>query len=185
LPARHLCRQQWLFVASHGRQLAARGDRVVDGHGDLKPEHVWLGRPLQIIDCLEFDRSLRRCDPLEELALLTVEMERLGRKRSAVALLPGYQRRNAPLPGTLWQFYLSHRAATRAKLAAWHIGDPQYPDPRPWRRRARRDRAVAQAHIDKADAMADYMNRGVTGSPRSTRRRASANSGATGNSASL
>ena len=30
------------------------------------------------------------------------------------------------------QAYMSHRALTRAKLAAWHLGDPQFPDPAPW-----------------------------------------------------
>ena len=32
---------------------------VVEGHGDLRPEHVFLGEPPAVIDCLEFDRALR------------------------------------------------------------------------------------------------------------------------------
>jgi uncharacterized protein len=41
-----------------------RSGRVVEGHGDLRPEHVFLGEPPAVIDCLEFDRSLRLVDPL-------------------------------------------------------------------------------------------------------------------------
>ncbi|HSG95679.1 MAG TPA: hypothetical protein VLA28_09160, partial [Afifellaceae bacterium] len=42
----------------------ARSSRILEGHGDLKPEHVCLTDPPVIIDCLEFNRSLRLIDPL-------------------------------------------------------------------------------------------------------------------------
>ena len=32
--------------------------RIVDGHGDLRPEHICLGDPVRIIDCLEFNAPL-------------------------------------------------------------------------------------------------------------------------------
>jgi aminoglycoside phosphotransferase family enzyme len=32
--------------------------RIVDGHGDLRPEHIWLDRQVRIIDCLEFNPRL-------------------------------------------------------------------------------------------------------------------------------
>ena len=32
-----------------------RTRQIVDGHGDLRPEHIWLGNPLRIIDRLEFN----------------------------------------------------------------------------------------------------------------------------------
>ena len=52
--------------------------RFVDAHGDLRPEHIWLREPVTIIDCLEFDPKLRALDPLDEIALLHLECERLG-----------------------------------------------------------------------------------------------------------
>ena len=55
-----------------------RGRLIVDGHGDLRPEHIWLGDPVRIIDCLEFNARLRACDPLDEIAFLSLECERLG-----------------------------------------------------------------------------------------------------------
>ncbi|RUW86897.1 hypothetical protein EOA19_34245 [Mesorhizobium sp. M7A.F.Ca.US.010.02.1.1] len=42
---------------------------IVEGHGDLRPEHVCLCRPPQIIDCLEFNRSMRTVDPLTRLTI--------------------------------------------------------------------------------------------------------------------
>jgi uncharacterized protein len=58
------------------RRVADR--RIVEGHGDLRSEHVFLGRPPQIIDCLEFRRELRLVDSADELAFLAMECDRLG-----------------------------------------------------------------------------------------------------------
>ena len=52
--------------------------QVVEGHGDLRPEHVFLTDPPVIIDCLEFNRTLRLVDPLDEIAFLGMECARLG-----------------------------------------------------------------------------------------------------------
>jgi aminoglycoside phosphotransferase family enzyme len=61
------------------------GGHIVDGHGDLRPEHIWLGDPVRIIDCLEFNDRLRAGDPLDEIAFLSLECERLGRSVPAPA----------------------------------------------------------------------------------------------------
>ena len=57
-----LSQEQALFVDRLKRR------RIVDGHEDLRPEHIWLGDEVKIIDCLEFNARLRICDPLEEIA---------------------------------------------------------------------------------------------------------------------
>jgi aminoglycoside phosphotransferase family enzyme len=51
---------------------------LIDRHGDLRPEHVWLGDSVRIIDCLEFNDRLRMVDPLDEIAFLDFEREHLG-----------------------------------------------------------------------------------------------------------
>ena len=48
------------------------------GHGDLRPEHIWLDDKVRIIDCLEFNPRLRAVDPFDEIAFLSLECERLG-----------------------------------------------------------------------------------------------------------
>ncbi len=118
--------------------LAARGESVVEGHGDLRVEHVHLGPPVAVIDCLEFDRELRLLDPAEEVALLALEIARLGHERLANELVRRFRAASAaPVTPVAFGFYQSHRAATRAKVAAWHLDDPQFPDPRPWIERTR------------------------------------------------
>jgi hypothetical protein len=42
--------------------------RVVEGHGDLRPEHVCLGSTPRIIECLESRAELRLLDPSDKLA---------------------------------------------------------------------------------------------------------------------
>jgi len=66
------------FLTERAELLAerVRRRRIVDGHGDLRPEHVCLGDPVRIIDCLEFNAGLRAIDPFEEAAFLAVECER-------------------------------------------------------------------------------------------------------------
>lgn len=118
--------------------LLARTDRVREGHGDVRAEHVWLGPPVQIIDALEFERALRMLDPAEDVAMLAIDTERLGGGWTREVLCRSYeQRARDPLPPRLWDFYLALRAATRAKVALWHLDDPAHAtDPARWRRAA-------------------------------------------------
>ena len=63
---RRIDRAQRQFLV-HRRSLLfdrVRSRRIGDGHGDLRPEHIALGATTRIIDCLEFNVSLRVVDPL-------------------------------------------------------------------------------------------------------------------------
>ena len=146
--------------------LAERGAHVVDGHGDLKPEHVCLGPPLCVIDRLEFDSDLRRLDPFEELAFLALELERMGHRDLATQLL----RRSALMcrdnvAGAAIHFYMSHRAATRAMLAAWHLDDPQFPNARHWIARAHSYLRDALRHARRALRLASRDQLQIRGRP--------------------
>jgi uncharacterized protein len=79
-PIRRIDCIQRRFVAQCRATLAARVHRcrIIDGHGDLRPEHIWLDREVKIIDCLEFNPRLRAVDPFDEIAFLDLECERLG-----------------------------------------------------------------------------------------------------------
>jgi aminoglycoside phosphotransferase family enzyme len=131
--AQAVCDAQLNALASLAPALATRGARLTDGHGDLRAEHVFLGPPVAFIDSLEFDAKLRHLDPAEEVALLALEIERLGHPRLARRLIDRFCGRiQWDLPDAAFAFYMSHRASTRAKLAAWHLDDPQFPDAAPW-----------------------------------------------------
>jgi aminoglycoside phosphotransferase family enzyme len=115
----------------------AEEQRIVEGHGDLRPEHVFVGDPPCVIDSLEFSFDLRTLDPLEELAYFRIECERMERRWMADVVLAAYRAASGD-PGSdrLLEFYASRRAAVRAKVVAWHLRDPAVRDQAPWAQRA-------------------------------------------------
>jgi len=67
-----------LSRTARNRGCAFLRGRIVEGHGDLRPEHVCLVTPPQISDCLEFNRAMRIIDPYDEIGYLALECEVLG-----------------------------------------------------------------------------------------------------------
>ncbi|MDP1537011.1 MAG: hypothetical protein Q8L95_07510 [Burkholderiales bacterium] len=114
--------------------------RIVEGHGDLRPEHVCLTEPPLFIDCLEFNREWRLVDPVDELAYLALECEYAGAAFIGEAAFAAYREGTGDDPAEpLIRFYKSYRAGIRAKLSAWHLRDhPGADDQRKWQDRARR-----------------------------------------------
>ncbi len=128
------------FIAARGDILAARarGRHIVDGHGDLRPEHIWFDHPVRIIDCLEFNASLRAVDPLDEVAFLCLECERLGGRWAADHLASRLTRALRRRPDDpLFVFYRCYRATLRARLAIAHLLEPDPRTPDTWPRLAR------------------------------------------------
>lgn len=122
---------------------------LVDGHGDLRPEHVWLGDSPRIIDCLEFNARLRAVDPLDELAFLTLECRRLGAPAVARYLETRMARAlGAHTHAPLTAFYRAHRAMLRARLAFAHLLEPVPRVPARWPALAR-----GYLHLAAADAL--------------------------------
>jgi uncharacterized protein len=100
--------------------------RIVDGHGDLRPEHIYLTTPPAIIDCIEFSGEFRQLDVLDELCFLDMECTRLGSGWVGNLLLAHYQAAcgDEP-PAALLSFYRCYRACVRAKVAALRAGQLQ------------------------------------------------------------
>jgi len=145
---RHVDAMQRRFLTERADLLAerVRTRHIVDGHGDLRPEHICLGDPVRIIDCLEFNTRLRMVDPFDEIAFLCVECERLGaawageylRRRIIRALHDGESEE-------LFIFYRCHRATLRARLAIAHLLEPDPRTPEKWAPLARRYLRLAAA----------------------------------------
>ena len=95
-----------------------RDGRVVEGHGDLRPEHVCLLPEPLVIDCALAPPLRRDVDALDEVACLAMECERLGEAWVGPELLASHARvsGDAPLP-SLVSFYMAARAAEGAVLA--------------------------------------------------------------------
>lgn len=110
---------------------------IVEGHGDLRPEHVYIGEGPAIIDCLEFSRELRLIDPVDELGFLGLECDLLGAPWVGPLLLRIYQETSGDVtPSWLVTFYRSFRALQRSRLALWHLADPGRHPPQHWMDRA-------------------------------------------------
>ena len=117
---RRIFGQQLLYlrVAADVFDERAAAGRIVDGHGDLRPEHIYLESPPAIIDCIEFSPDLRRVDVLDDLGFLAMECDRLGHTQIgerivASCLAAGGDAIHRPL----LNFYKSYRALVRAKVA--------------------------------------------------------------------
>jgi len=128
-----------------------RQGRIVEGHGDLRPEHVCLLAEPLVIDCLEFNREYRILDPADELGYLALECERLHAPQVGRWLLQSYTEASGDAPpAALLHFYQSWRAVLRAKLAIWHLRDDGRHPHKKWVETAREYLALAQRHADAA-----------------------------------
>ena len=138
----------------------ARRQCVRDGHGDLRPEHVFLLQPPVVIDCLEFNPQLRQVDPFDELAYLGLECAVAGAPGLGPQLIARVaQALHDPPHPALVPLYTVHRALLRARLAMAHLLDPQPRAPEKWT-------PLAQRYIAAALAGADAFNSAMQdGSP--------------------
>ena len=107
------------FVAARHAELDDRRRRglVREGHGDLRAEHIVVGPPLAIVDCVEFDEALRTLDVADDLAFLVMDLTARGGERFAAAALRGYRAAGGDCgEESLLSFFAVHRALVRAKV---------------------------------------------------------------------
>jgi aminoglycoside phosphotransferase family enzyme/predicted kinase len=150
------------FVRRHGGRFERRrqAGRAVDGHGDLHLQHVWFegddSAPL-IIDCLEFNESLRRIDAAAEVAFPAMDLVYRGRRELAERFLRVYARERGDfdLYGVV-DYFASYRSAVRAKVAVLAAQDVAIDA-------AQRERAVesAQRHLLLAARMLEPRTPGT------------------------
>ena len=121
-------------IDGHGDLLGERAaaGRLVEGHGNLRPEHVCLLPVPVAIDCLEFDLNLRTLDAVDELGFLALECERLGAPGIGAVFLDTWREEaHDDPPAELLAFHQAMRALGRASVPARRLevrrgagGDP-------------------------------------------------------------
>ncbi|NIV75619.1 MAG: hypothetical protein GWN37_12490 [Gammaproteobacteria bacterium] len=120
--------------------------RIIEAHGDLRPEHICLGPEPVVIDCLEFKREFRLLDPIDELAFLAMECEQLDAPSVGELFLATYSSLSGDYPPPeLVYLYKSFRACLRAKIAIWHTKEPTARPAGHWSR-------TAQSYLRRAEA---------------------------------
>ncbi len=99
------------------RRRVAEG-RMVDGHGDIRLEHVIrFGGRTAIVDCCEFTPLLRHIDPLSDAAFLSMDLTVRGRPDLARAFERSYLEYSGD-PDAAWllPLYRGYRAHVRAMV---------------------------------------------------------------------
>jgi aminoglycoside phosphotransferase family enzyme/predicted kinase len=142
--------------------------RIVDGHGDLRPEHVCLdGEPI-VFDCVEFNPELRRLDVADELAFLAMECECLGAQGVGLRILEAYRRQSHDhFSAALENFYKGYRACVRAKVAALAAAQ-ELPDSTVARRRSLNYLVLADHYAAALGPPSVIVVSGLMGSGKST-----------------
>lgn len=139
--------EDFLARAASTFEARVRAGRLVEGHGDLRPEHICLTPTPVIIDCLEFSRSLRIVDPIDELAYLALECEHAGAASVGATLLKLYSAASGDdPPPPLIAFHAATRSLLRAKLCAWHLADRVPAEHPRWLAKAASYLALAARH---------------------------------------
>jgi aminoglycoside phosphotransferase family enzyme len=154
-PVHSLCDRLRSLLKQRGDLFAARvaAGKVIEGHGDLRPEHIYLGTPPAIIDRLEFSADLRILDVVDELGFLALECERLGSPELGRLLLETYRQLTGDTAGEpLIHFYQCLRACTRAKITIWHLREARYHDSAKWPARARQYLGLAARHMQSCES---------------------------------
>jgi aminoglycoside phosphotransferase family enzyme len=147
--AKHIIRYIEAFIRRRNDLLLQRLEdhRIIEGHGDLRPEHICLGSTPRIIDCLEFRSDLRTLDPVDELAFLAMECERLGVRSIGPVLFYCYGHRTGDNPPpVLITFYKAVGALIRARIAILHLREKPSRDPEKWPKRALEYLEIARRH---------------------------------------
>lgn len=94
--------------------------RIRDGHGDLRPEHVYFWDGIQIIDCIEFNERFRYGDVASDLAYLIMDMDLLGFADLSIPLLESYVRNSSDMECySILDFYALYRALVKVKVACF------------------------------------------------------------------
>ena len=108
------------FVAGRQALFTERisGRHILDGHADLLADDIFcLPEGPALLDCLEFDDTLRYVDGVDDAAFLAMDLEYLGRRDLADWFLQQYVSAAGDCPPrSLMDFYIGYRAVVRAKV---------------------------------------------------------------------
>lgn len=142
------CDEAWRAQRDAVRIRIAQGE-IVDAHGDLRPEHVCLTEPIELIDRLEFDSTLRLLDPWEEIGLLGLFCAMAGAAWVGPRLADRIEQATgrARPPAALLAFYCAHHALVRARLAFAHLRERPARRAQHWRDVTRRYGGYAEAAL--------------------------------------
>jgi aminoglycoside phosphotransferase family enzyme/predicted kinase len=126
--------------------------RILDGHGDLRLEHVYFeGHDPVVIDAIEFNERFRIADVAADVAFVAMELDARSRPDLAASFLAAFAMEFADYDlYVVVDFYLSYRAWVRGKVASFLAADPSTGSEKALRksREAERLFALARAYSE-------------------------------------
>lgn len=98
---------------------------VVDGHGDLRLEHIFEDENgIGVMDCIEFNKRFRYNDAVSDFAFLLMELDQNGEILLSDACLKGFTKvYNDDDTLNLLNFYKCYRAYVRVKIACFMLSE--------------------------------------------------------------
>ena len=158
-------REQSKALAFALRERERRG-AIKECHGDLHLHNLaWIDDRIVPFDCLEFDRSLRCIDTLDEIAFLVMDLIAYEREDLAFELLDRYLELTGDYEGLrVFRFYLVYRALVRSKVCLLAAAQHDARNAAPWPKR----------YLDLADRLIEpsvpllAITRGLSGSGKTT-----------------
>jgi len=112
------------FLYDHEERLQERfaSGCVVDGHGDLHSQNIFLCAKPVIFDCIEFNVHFRQLDVLNELAFFCMDLAFHGQDKLEAPFLGCYMAKFSCLEGDedwdIFHYYKMYRANVRLKVTA-------------------------------------------------------------------
>ncbi|RMH80680.1 MAG: gluconokinase [Acidobacteria bacterium] len=102
--------------------------RIVDGHGDIRLEHVaFFDEGICVFDCIEFNERFRCGDMLNDMCFLSMELELEGVEDLSKIYEEEYRRVVADEEFDLFlPFFKCYRAYVRGKVNSFLLDDPHY-----------------------------------------------------------
>lgn len=110
--------QEAFFSAQEGLfERRLRRDKVREGHGDLRAEHICMTDGIEIFDTIEFNEGFRYCDVASDIAFLTMDLDFQHAPELADELRDQYAAKTEDKDfKRLMPFYECHRACVRGKV---------------------------------------------------------------------
>jgi len=98
--------------------------QIRDCHGDLREDHIYRYRGIQIIDCIEFNHRFRFQDTASDVAFLMMNLEFQGYRRTAADLFALYVRKSGDYSILgLIDFYKCYRAMVKVKVTRFQVDE--------------------------------------------------------------
>ena len=171
-----LALNQSIFEKQTGNTRLSSGDKdshdhgwIVEGHGDLRPDHIYFDPEPLVIDCIEFNREYRTIDIVDELSFLAMQCEYLGAEQTGNSIMQQVLNKLGCMPApALVAFYKSYRACVRAKVAALTKPHDDAPDVHVHAEGITQLLEIADKHASAIGGPCVLMVRGLMGTGKTT-----------------